>query len=98
MSCTDEIFGKGNASDTRPASWLCERQVDGERGAFAGRAGALDAPAVLPGDPLADGQAKTGAAGGAGVAAAVEPVEHVRQVLGRDAQAGVPDGDQHLVA
>ena len=55
-------------------------------------------PAVGLGDGAADGQAQSGAIGlgASGRIDAIEAVEDVGQVLGRDADPGVSDGDPDL--
>ena len=52
-----------------------------------------DRAAVLLGDLADDGQPQAGARPAAGIRAAVEAVEDVRQVLGGDASAVVADAD-----
>src|SRR5699024_10842964 len=58
----------------------------------------LDRAAVQAHGPAGDGQAQAGAAGGIGVAAALEPLEHPRAVLTRDAGTLVVHVDAHAGA
>src|SRR5437773_11902719 len=66
-----------------------------------------NAAAVRLDDALRNGETKAGAAAqwaiarlaaGTGRVAAIEPVEDARQVVGRDAGAGVADGHKHRLA
>src|SRR5262249_52327566 len=70
-----------------------ERQADGEGGALAGSALDGNLSAVGIDDRLADAQTEAGSAGGAvanpRLVGPIEPLEDVRQIFGRDAQAVV---------
>ena len=68
------------------------RQADGDRRALADRAGEVDRPAVALDDAVDHRQAEAGAL----LLRREERVEHLGQVLGRDARAGV--GERQLPA
>lgn len=55
-----------------------------------------DPPAVRFGQVFHDGQSEPGTGAGS-ILPAVKPLEHVRQVFGRDAGAGVPDRQQRAL-
>src|SRR5205823_2179155 len=76
----------------------CPRQCEVESRAGADRRVGPDAPAVGGHDAARDREPEPGAGGARALAlAAVEGLEHARQVLGRDALAGVADGHLDLV-
>ena len=86
--------------DSGPLGCRAPGQPQREDTALARLARRVDRAAV-GGDQMADdGQTEPGASGtaAAGLLRAPEPVEHVRQVLGRDARACVGDRQDDLVA
>src|SRR4051812_20321502 len=88
----------GTVDQVRPEDRVApdRGQHDGERRSDARHALHLDTAGVRLGDPAADRQAEAGPAALAGAAAvdAVEAVEDPGQVLGRYADAGIPNADE----
>ena len=74
------------------------RQGEDGTGSLADGTLHLDRSPVRQGDGARDCQPQAGAAhfSSTGRVDAIEPLENVRQVFGRDANAGVGDDDAHL--
>jgi len=81
-------------------AWRSSSQRKGERhlGALAQLTAGGELPVVGPGELGGDGQADATAGVLHGLAAAPEAVEDARQLIGRDAGAGVGDGQHGFAA
>src|SRR5689334_21759917 len=88
--------GRGNGGTVRPAAG--ERQREPHHRTTAGASVRADLAAVRAGEVPHEAQAEAGAAHFAGVARAVEALEHVVELAGGNAAAAVAHLDDRLVA